>query len=351
MKKTDREAPTVTELCDAYLISGCGHKKASTLATDRGRIERHIKPLLGKRRVKDLRQKDIQKFHDDVAAGKTATDQKTKLRGRAIVEGGKGTAARTVGLLGGILTFAVSDGMIVANPARGIKRARDRRTETFLSSAQFFALGAALVEAEEAWAQYETAHNDWVEGGSNGKAPATPCGIAGPPAIAAVRLLILTGCRKSEILTAQWSFIDYGLRLLRLHDSKTGQKDVRLATVALEVLSRLKRIEGNPYVIPGAKQGHHFVGLPRAWVLLRTRARLGKLRIHDLRHSFASVGAAGGHSLLMIGKLLGHADTSTTQRYAHLGDDPIREAADRIADRIDALMTGNPASEPQPSAS
>ena len=154
-RSEDRKAMTIRQLCRAYLeaadkelIIGKGRrpKKSSTLYIDRGRIERHILPLLGSRAVRDLKTPDIARFMRDIATGKTAADVKTGFRGRAIVEGGAGTASRTVGLLGGILSFAVSEGIIPVNPARGVKRPADKRREIRLSADQYRALGKALEE-------------------------------------------------------------------------------------------------------------------------------------------------------------------------------------------------------------
>ena len=342
IRDADKQAVTVSDLCDWYLREGCAHKKPSTLATDRGRIERHIKPLLGTKRAKDLTRAEIQRFHDDVAAGKSKADIKTRKRGRAIVEGGKGTAARTTGLLGGILTFAVDQHAIASNPARGIRRAKDRKREVFLSDAQFAELGTALSAAENAWREHEAAHDAWLSGGRNGNAPTVPRNAASPTAVAAVRLLVFTGCRKSEILTLKWEHVDFERRLLNLPDSKTDAKVVRLGAPALAVLDGVTRIKDNPYVLPGDKAGRHFVGLAKAWERLRNRAELNGVRLHDLRHSFASVAAARGDSLLVIGKLLGHAQPSTTARYAHLAADPLQQAADRVASHIEAAMNLKP---------
>lgn len=153
----DRKAMTMRQLCEEYLsatekglILGKRGlpKKDSTLATDRGRIARHILPLLGNRKVRDLTTPDIVRFLRDVATGKTAADIKTGLFGRAIFEGGKGAATRTVGLLGGILSFAVSEGIIPSNPVRGVKRPADERRTVRLSPDQYRALGKALAAAE-----------------------------------------------------------------------------------------------------------------------------------------------------------------------------------------------------------
>ena len=320
-KAEKRAAVTIGQLCDQYLLEGCGTKKPSTLETDRGRIERHIKPLLGRKRVKDLTPNDVRRFLNDVAKGKTAVDEKTKKRGRARVAGGRGTATRTVGLLGGILTFAMADGIRADNPVRGVKRFPDRMCERFLSPGELARLGEAMAAAER-------------EGENK-------------VAIAAVRALILSGCRKSEILSLKWEEIDFQRGYLNLPDSKTGQKIVPLGAPALELLASQPRIDGCPYVFPGkaaesVETGEpmvsHLIGLPRAWKRLRARAGLDDVRLHDLRHSFASVGAGAGMGLPLVGKLLGHRDPKTTARYAHIADDPARAAADQIAQTIEKAI-------------
>ena len=319
LRSADKMEKSVTELCDLYLAEGCETKKPSTVATDKGRIERHIMPLLGKKRVKDITQNDIRRFMKDVADGKTKADEKTGKYGRAIVKGGRGTAARTVGLLGGIFSFAVSEGIRPDNPVRGVMRYPDGKSERHLSREEMATLGEALAAAEDE--------------GENATA------------IAAVRMLILTGCRKSEILTLQWENVDIDHACLRLPESKTGEKIVPLGAPVLEVLASLPRIEGNPYVLPGEKEKWHLVGLPRVWQRIKKRANLQDLRLHDLRHSFASVGASAGMGLPIIGKLLRHRYPKTTARYAHIGDDPARSAADRISESISAALNGESGGE------
>jgi integrase len=165
-----------------------------------------------------------------------------------------------------------------------------------------------------------------------------------PFAVAALKLLLLTGCRKNEILSLQWQHVDFERACLRLPDSKTGAKVVHLGPPALEIFSKLERLEGNSHVFPSTSGTGHFVGLYKVWKRIREKAELPDVRIHDLRHSFASVGVASGDSLYIVGKLLGHTQARTTQRYAHLADDPIRAAADRIssqiADALDGQSTG-----------
>jgi integrase len=312
-KAADRKSLTVAELCDLYLAEGCATKKASTLATDRGRIIRHIKPLLGRKKVTGVGRADVQRFLQDVAAGKTACDEKTGKWGRAIVEGGKGTASRTVGLLGGIFTFAVERGFCPLNPVHGVKRYRDRKSERFLSPREMAALGLGLTVMEDT----ET---------------------ISPLMAAGIRLLLLTGCRKTEVLSLRWSFVDAERSCLRLPDSKTGEKVVPLGAPALALLNELPH--WSDWVFPAASGDGHLVGLPRAWEALREWCGLEDVRLHDLRHSFASVGVASGDSLPIIGALLGHADSQTTSRYAHLNADPLKAAADRIAGTIAQAMKG-----------
>ena len=166
-----------------------------------------------------------------------------------------------------------------------------------------------------------------------------------PFAVAAIRLLVLTGARKSEIPTLKWEHVDAEHGYLQLPDSKTGAKVIPLGAAALETLSEIPRIEGNPYVLPG-REGRYFVGLQKTWERIRRRAGLEDVRLHDLRHSFASMAVAGGDSLYLVGKVLGHQQARTTERYAHLADDPLRAVADKTAGQIAAAMkNGNSGAE------
>lgn len=304
---------TITELCDLYVAEGCSTKKPSTLATDQGRIERHIKPLLGRRFVRSIVRADIERFMMDVANGNTAADIKTGPRGRAIVRGGKGTASKAVSLLGAIFTFAQNRGLCAEHPVRGIKTFQNRRMERFLSVEEVSRLGDALAQAE-------------ASGGN-------------VFAIAAIRLLAMTGCRKSEILHLRWGDIDYERSMFSLNDSKTGARAVAVGAPVLKILSLLPRVEGSPYVLPGRDPAKPLVGLPKVWRKIREAAGLSDVRLHDLRHSYASEGVSAGDSLYVIGKLLGHNRAATTQRYAHIHDDPLRAAADRISSRIERSLS------------
>ncbi|WP_374623142.1 tyrosine-type recombinase/integrase [Devosia sp.] len=317
-RRTRRKSMTVTELCDNYLsaaeaglIIGKGGrpKKSSTLATDRGRVERHIKPLLGRRLVIDLTPADVSRFVRDVASGKTATTVKTeKLRGKAIVEGGPGAAARTTGLLGGILSFAIVEGVISTNPARGVKRPADRKRSRRLAPAEYRALGKALEAAEaEHW-----------------------------QARAGIRLIALTGCRLSEIARLRWSEIDTPASAIRLGDSKTGASVRPLTRPVQELLTSLPRIDGSPWVLPGIRspQAQPYGGLDNAVDRFAVKAGLPDLTAHVLRHSFASVGGDLDFSDSTIGAIIGHASHGITGRYVHRLDSVLLAAANRIAGEV-----------------
>jgi integrase len=315
-KGESKAALTISDLAEIYLREGPAekpNKKASSWATDRSNIERHVKPLLGRRVAKTLSQADIAKFQVDVAAGKSKADIKTKKRGRAIVEGGRGTAARSLAVLGAMLQFAVGRRLIPANPAKGVQLLKGVQKERFLSEAEVARLAETLAAME----------NERK---------------LSPTAATAVRLLLLTGCRKGEILSLRWEWVDIERGCLRLPDSKTGAKVVPLASAAQELLTGLPR--GSEFVLPAAKGEGHYTGLQKHWERIRGHARLPGVRIHDLRHSFASFAVADGNTLFMVGKMLGHKQARTTEGYAHLANDPLRAVADRTAARISAAMKG-----------
>ena len=332
-KARKRAELTVVQLCDEYLEDGCDGKKASTIATDRGRIARHIKPLLGKKRIGEVKRGDIERFMRDVANGKTAVEE----GGRVIVTGGKGTAARTVRLLGGIFSYAVARGYIETNPRFGVKVYADGKGERFLTMDEMQRLDDALRDAE-------TVGLPWTfnEGKKAKHRPVKDENrreIISPFAVAAIRLLMLTGCRAGEILALRWSEVDFERGVLNLPDSKTGAKKVLLGAPALEVLADLPRM--GDYVIAGALPNKPRSDLKRPWERITRHAGLEGVRLHDLRHSFASVGAGAGMGLATVGKLLGHASPATTARYAHLADDPLRRASESISGTIAAAMSGN----------
>ncbi len=199
------------------------------------------------------------------------------------------------------------------NPCRFVKKYPDRSSERFLSDHEFRRLGRVLSELE-----------------AEGKVPAS--------AVAAFRLLMLTGCRRNEILTLRWEDVDLDAGELRLRDAKTGARSVALSPAARKVLATLPRLPDNPWVIAGPRPGRRLSGLNGRWLVVRTRAGLEDVRIHDLRHSFASRALALGESLTMIGKLLGHRKVQTTARYAHLARESVKMSAARVAESIAADM-------------
>jgi integrase len=317
-KAEARRDLTITELSDVYLDDGPAakpNKKPSSWITDRSNIERHIKPLLGQKMLKSLTQAEVAKFQADVAAGKNTTDVRTKKRGRARVRGGKGTAARSLAVLGAMLEFGLGRGLIPANPARGVPLLKGEKKERFLSGPELTRLADTITSMERG-------------------------GIVSSTAATAVRLLLLTGCRKTEILSLEWDWIDTERRCLRLPDSKTGAKVVPLAMAAMELLNGVSREPDAVFVLPAATGRSHYVGLQKDWERIRARADLNGLRLHDLRHSFASFAVAGGHSLFLVGKVLGHKQARTTEGYAHLTADPVLAVADTTAARIVEAMGG-----------
>ena len=199
----------------------------------------------------------------------------------------------------------------MSDPCRAIAEYPGRRRERFLTEAELDRLGRALDQVEK-----------------EGRVSAS--------AVAAIRLLILTGCRKSEILTLRWEEVALEEAELRLADSKTGARVVSLSGPAVKLLAGLPRLPDNPWVIPGRKPGTHLRKLDDAWRSVRARAGIEGVRLHDLRHSFASRALALGEGLPVIGKLLGHARIETTSRYAHLARDLVRESAERVAESIAA---------------
>lgn len=320
---TRRKSLSVRELCDRYLdaterglIMGKGNrpKKLSTLYIDRGRIARHIVPLLGSKLVRDISQSDINRFIRDVTSGKTAIVEKTdKKRGKAIVEGGKGTAARTAGLLGGILSFAVSEGVIASNPAQGVKRPADNHRTRRLSAEEYHQLGKALADAEE---EAETAQ-----------------GIAG------VWLFALTGCRSGEITNLKWTEVDEAGSCLRLKDSKEGASVRPVGQPAFDLLATIEKKNGCPYVLVPVRGADAFGGMPGAWKRIAKRAKFQSVTPHTLRHSFASVAGDLGFTESTIAAMLGHAAGSVTSRYVHHLDSVLIAAADKVAKAIHGMMT------------
>ena len=261
-------------------------KKPSSVRMDRINLRKHILPILGRKRLDTLGRADVIRLHQSMRAT-------------------PGAANRCLALLSKMMNLAERWGERpdASNPCRHVEKYRENKRNRFLLAAELARLGAACQRCEKD-------------------------GTIGPSFLALVRLLIFTGARLSEIQKARW---------LRLPDSKSGAKTIMLPAPALDMLTRLVRVDGNPYIITG-KGNRYLVDVWKPWAILREVAELKDARLHDLRHSFASIGAAGGMSLNIIGGLLGHRQTQTTLRYAHLATDPLRAAANQIANTIAATM-------------
>jgi integrase len=250
------------------------------------------------------------------------------------------TANRVAVALKAAYNFAIEHGSLpegTKNPAVGIELFDEKARQRYLTSEEMRRLGEAIAEAETAGIEWRPDPNKKSKHAPRAENRRVKIDRH---AAAAIRLLIFTGCRLREILHLRWAEYDSDRGLLLLPDSKSGQKTVVLATPAIDILEKLPRI--GVYVIAsesaGTKDEKPRADLNRPWRAIRKRAGLGDVHIHDLRHSFASIGAGAGLGLPIIGKLLGHTQPSTTQRYAHLDADPVRRAANLIADQIaDAL--------------
>ena len=292
---TSRRAtgPRVADMAARYMDEYVAvHCKPATLRIRSAAIYRHIVPRLGKRRIGAVKRRHVAALHHRLSA--------------TPVE-----ANNVVITLSQIYSKAQDWGILAegTNPCRHVELYRQRKRERFLTESEFKRLGRVLDESEES-------------------------GGATPEAIAAIRLLILTGCRRGEILGLRWEEVDLEARELRLQDTKTGPRVVPLSPAAVQLLAGLPRSGGSPWVIPGRKPGTHMIRLGNAWRLLRKRAGLNDVRLHDLRHSFASSALALGESLPMIARLLGHRQIASTARYAHLARASVHEAAARVADSL-----------------
>lgn len=312
-KKALRNAITVSELCDEYLALSRNRIKKSTLVMDKSRIERHVKPLLGNRAVASLKPADIETFMKDVIQGKSATVAANKKAhpGRGgKVAGGPGAASRTVSMLGTILERAVQNGVLLKNPTRAVKKPKDNAKSPPFSFATVTKLGKALRDAES-------------EGENK-------------VGILAVRFLLLTGCRRNEVLTLQWGMIDEAAKCLRFPDTKSGAQNRPVAKTALDLViaTKSKSARNTGYVFPGASRKGHLVGLPRIWSRICEKAEISGVSLHGLRHWFASAGAEMNHSDLVIAGLLGHKIRGVTARYANAPDTALTGAAEAIAQRL-----------------
>ncbi len=316
---------TVSQLCDEYRKYGMYHKKPSTISTDIGRINGHIRPLLGHMFVSDVEKSDVEKFLQNVAIGNFPVGSGKFFGTRSNVRGGKGTATRTVRLLGGIFSYAVERGYIKINPKTGVKLFRDNQNERYLNADELLRLGKALERAETIGLPWQLKRGAREKHRPRKQNQTQTISIY---VTNAIRLLLLTGCRLREILNLKWEEVDLKNGFLHIPDSKTGKKKIYLSKGAIEILSSMHPI--GRYVVLGQNLDNPRADLKRPWLRITNYAELDRVRIHDLRHTFASQGASNGMSLPMIGKLLGHKSPSTTQRYAHLADDPVRRALNEI---------------------
>ena len=285
--------PTVADLAARYMAEHVAVRcRESSAVAMRKLVDRHILPAFGRLPLLAVEREGVAVFH-------------------ARLSGVPYAANHAVALLSRMYGAAAAWGMVPdgTNPCRGIVRHRERRRERFLTDTEFRRLGTVLDRAT-------------ADGGVSGHAAA------------AIRLLLLTGCRKSEILTLKWQDVDLAAAEIRLGDSKTGPRTVPLSPPAVRVLEELPRLPDSAWVIPGRKPGTHMTNLDGPWRVVRKRAGLDDVRIHDCRHSFASRALALGESLPAIAKLLGHRQIRTTSRYAHLERDSVRASAARVAASI-----------------
>lgn len=303
-RQAQREVRTMAELFARYLSDHARrHKKDASVRNDERMIEKRLHPLLGKKPVNAVTRQEIKALH-------------------ARLEDTPYEANRTLALLSKVFSFASDELEWIKrsdHPVVGIKRYAEKKRKRYLSQTELARLGDALRKAEEGQLDRSVS----------------------PYAVAMIRLLVFTGARHGEILSLRWSEVNFERACLELTDSKTGEKDIFLPPAGLHILSDLPRVKGNPFVIVGSRPGSHLVNIKAPWEIIRREADLSDVRLHDLRHSFASFGARAGMSLPIIGALLGHRETATTARYAHLSDDPLRSAADSIGSEIAEVMEGD----------
>lgn len=327
VKRENRTALTVSDLITRWLRDGPisrPTKRAWSWTTDRSRLERHAAPIIGRMLIKEVKRRDIAFMQAEVARGATADKEKRKGKGRVRMRGGPLVAANVVQCVSAMYGWAIDEELVEHNPCLRVKRAKHNRRVRFLSDDESRRLIETL-NAMEAAGEINEAH------------------------LAILRLLLLTGARKSEISDLKWSEIDWERRciFLPLERSKTGQRDpIRLAAPAVEILrQRMEKIgTSDPKVFPSQiKNRGKSTAVDNTWKVVRARARLEDFRMHDLRHNAASVSVNEGVSLYLTGKLLGHRNASTTERYAHVFDDPVHKAAEAVASRI--LATAQPKRE------
>lgn len=323
-REEERKALTLKDLCEQYiadmeagLVLGKGGrpKKETTVATDVGRIRRHIIPLLGTRRVRDITKPDMNNLMKDIIAGKTRVTVKTnKLRGKAIVRGGAGTAIRTMGLLGGIFSYAVEAGVIEHNPTHGLRKPKYKVRDRRLSEAEYRTFGCILRDARRD--DHYRIHAEIL------------------------RLIALTGCRRGEIVNLKWSAVDLEGSCLRLADSKEGASVRPVGLPVVEYLEKARLLRTGTYVFPGQGIDNVVGNFPKSWKALFADTPLWDVTPHVLRHSFASMANDLGFTEITIAALIGHAKGSVTSKYVHTLDSTLIMAADTVAGYVKALLEG-----------
>ena len=326
-KDRARTVTRVSEAAENYLRQQVDAKlKPRTGGEYRRLFKRHILPAIGKMPLADVTPIEVGRLHH-------------KLREAPV------QANRVLTRLSGFFAWCLDRGLIersAPNPCARVSHYREDRQARFLTEAEALRLGVALTKAATEGLPQPEKRSRPVATGATAKHRAKKTAgrpiPADPLAVGAIRLALLTGMRRGEVLNLRWSEVDSERAQLRLADSKTGAKVVQMGAPALWVLDSLPRVEGGIYVFASGDGTRPLESVRRVWDAVRLEAKLQDVRFHDLRHSFASSLADEGHSLILIGSLLGHKEVSTTQRYAHLVDDPRRAAADKTAGRLAELL-------------
>ena len=308
----------VSEFCDRYMRAAQSGviltrfrrpKKTTTLRIDEGRIQRHIKPLIGTLRLADLNPTVVRHLIDEITSGKTAMTMRTGPRGRAVVRGGAGTAARVADLLSGMLSWAVEQGTLAYNPVHGVRRFRGDPKDRHLSSREVSLLGRELAR---------DSYN--------------------PAAVSIVKLLALTGCRLNEIAALTWREIDVENCCLRLAETKSGKSMRPLGEAAIAVLKNVPKHEGSEFVFPSARLASPYQGTKVQIKRMFANAKIHDASSHTLRHTYASIASELGFSDATIAGLLGHKGRSVTSRYVHRPDKSLSLAADLVAASVNKLL-------------
>ena len=316
-RAAERRAASVSELAETFLAQHVEPKlKPRTHALYQDILRRLVLPELGSRRAEAITVSEMARLH-------------TKLKRTPY------QANRMLVVVGSLYSFAIKQGLISSgkNPTVGIERFPELERERFLAKNELQRLGKALREAETRGIPWDPNPQKKVK---HAPKPENRRTKFSPHAIAAIRLLLFTGARVREILDLRWDQVKFDLGLLQLPDSKTGKKAIVLNGPAIAVLSGLPRV--GPYVVPGDDLDRPRADLNKPWKAVSVRAGLVGVRLHDLRHSHASVGVGAGLGLPIIGKLLGHTQARTTSRYAHLDNDPVRRASEKIGRKLATAM-------------